>query len=58
LPPMPLDQNLFLTGKTDAIIAINLTFGKVTPGKYRLLVETADTISSQSVRLETDLRFR
>jgi len=58
LPPMPLDQNLFLTGKTDAIIAINLNFEKVTPGKYRLLVETVDALSSQSVRLETDLRFR
>jgi hypothetical protein len=58
LPPIPLAGHLFPTGKGEASIALNLPFEKVPPGKYKLMIETSEPTSHQSVTLQTDLQFR
>ncbi len=57
LPPIPLDRNVFPTGKSEATIGLILPFDKVTPGKYKLVIETSEATSNQSVTVQTDLQF-
>jgi hypothetical protein len=58
LPSTPLNQNVFPTGKTEAMVGIPLLFDKATPGKYRLVIVTSETTSNQSVTVQTDLQFQ
>ncbi len=58
LPPFPLDQNFFPTGKGEGVVGLNLPFDKVAAGKYRLVIETREAASARSVTVETDLIFR
>lgn len=57
-PPIPLDQSVTVTSRTGISVGIKLPFGNVAPGKYRLLIETLETTSNQSVSVQTDLNFR
>jgi VWFA-related protein len=56
-PSVPLDQTVFQTGKTEAIIGLNLPFEQAPAGKYKLVIETSEVNSKQSVTVETDLQF-
>jgi VWFA-related protein len=58
LPPTPLDQNVFPTGRTDAVVGIPLPLAGIAAGDYRLVIETRETTSGQSVTIETDLQLR
>jgi VWFA-related protein len=58
LPPFPLDQNLFSTGKSEIIVGLNLPFDKAAAGRYKLVIDTREAASNRSVTLETDLTFR
>jgi hypothetical protein len=58
LPSTPLNQNLFPTGKSEAMIGIPLLFDRATPGKYRPVVIASETTFNQSVTAQTDLQFR
>ncbi len=58
LPPFPLDQNMFPTGATEAIVGMTLPFEKVVPQKYTLVIETVETASNRSVTVQTDLQFK
>jgi hypothetical protein len=57
-PPFPLDQSISLTSKTEVSIGIRLPFDRVAPGKYKLVIETFETTSNQSVTVQIDLRFQ
>jgi VWFA-related protein len=57
-PPIPLDQYIVPAGRTEVIVAMNLPFEKVAPGKYKLVIEAADTASNQSVMVQTDLQLK
>ncbi len=58
LPPTPLDQNVFITGKSEAMVGFPLLLDKARAGKCRLLVETSESTSKQSVTIQSDLQFR
>jgi hypothetical protein len=58
LPSTPMNQNVFPTGKTEAMVGIPLLFDKATPGKYRLVIVASETTSNQSVTVQTDLQFQ
>lgn len=57
LPPISLSQDLTEKGKNDAMIGINLPFENVTPGRYRLSIDTLETVSNQLVTVQTYLQF-
>jgi hypothetical protein len=57
-PPIPLDQYIVPAGRTEVIVAMNLPFEKVAPGKYKLVIEATDTASNQSVMVQTDLELK
>ena len=57
MPALPLDNNIFPTGKNEVVVGLNLPFEKLTPGKYKLVIEAAETSSNQSVTVQTDLQF-
>lgn len=58
LPPIPLDDHLYLTGKTEGLVGIRLPLSKVTPGKYRLLISASEGASSRALSLQTDVLFK
>jgi hypothetical protein len=58
LPPIPLDEYLYSTGRTEGVVGINLPFSNVIPGKYRLVVSTTEGVSNRSLKFETDLQFQ
>jgi len=57
MPPIPLDQNIFATGKSEIVVGLILPLEKPTPGKYKLVIETAETTSNQTVTVQTDIQF-
>ena len=57
LPPIPLDQNVFATGKSEIVVGLILPLEKTIPGKYKLVIETAETTSNQAVTVQTDVQF-
>jgi VWFA-related protein len=58
LGSIPIDENLFITGKTEALVGIKLPIRNVAVGKYKLVVAASEGISKRTVTLETDLTFR
>jgi hypothetical protein len=54
---VPLDQTVFQTGKAEVIVGLNLPFEKAPAGKYKLVIETSEVSSKQSVTVETDVQF-
>ena len=57
-PPLPLDEHLYATGRTEGVIGINLPIGNVIPGKYRLVITTTEGVSNRSFSLQTDLQLQ
>ncbi len=57
LDPIPLKNKMTTAGNAEAAVALNLSFRDVPPGKYRLIVETNEVASSETVTLETDLEL-
>ena len=58
LPPFPLDQNFFSTGKSEVIVGLNLPFEKVAAGRYKLVINTGEAALDRFVTLETEVVFR
>ncbi len=56
--PIPLDENLFATGKTEGVVGLKLPFQNVAAGKYKLVIAASEGISKRTVTLETDLVFK
>ncbi len=52
-----LKQAMVLSGKSEAVVAMSLSFQNVPAGKYRLILETREASSAQSAMLQTDLEF-
>lgn len=57
LDPIPLKDAMSLSGKTDAIIGLQLSFPNAPAGKYRLILETIESVSGESATLQTDLEL-
>jgi hypothetical protein len=57
LSPIRLKELLTPAAPAEAVVALRLPFQNVPPGKYRLVIETADPISSQTAVLQTDLEL-
>jgi VWFA-related protein len=57
LGPISLNKTMSLSGKTDAIIALQLSFPNAPAGKYRLIIETIESVSGESATLQTDLEL-
>ncbi len=57
LGPAPLKGSMSLLGKSEAVVVCNLQFKDVTPGKYRLTIETREPASPESATLQTDLEL-
>ena len=57
LDPIPLKNALSLSGKTDAIIGLQLSFPNAPAGKYRLILETVESVSGESTTLQTELEL-
>ena len=55
LPPFAIEGGP--SGDTVASIGFTLTFQDVSPGKYRLVIETTDAKSSQTATVQTDLEL-
>lgn len=58
LGTIPIDENLFITSKTEALVGIKLPIRNVAAGKYKLIVAASEGVSKRTVTLETDLTFR
>ena len=58
LEPIPLDENLFQTGKTEGVVGLKLPFPNVAAGKYKLVIAASEGVSKRTVTMETDLVFR
>ena len=52
-----LDADTMSRTGDEAVVGLNLPFKGVTPGKYKLVIETSDTGSSQTVKAQTDIEF-
>jgi hypothetical protein len=46
-----------LSGRTDAIIGLQLSFPTAPAGKYRLILETIESVSGESATLQTELEL-
>jgi hypothetical protein len=57
-PPFPLDQSVSVASKTEVSIGVKLPFDRVAPGKYKMVIETLEATSNQSVTVQTDLQFK
>jgi VWFA-related protein len=57
LGPTPLNKSMSPLGKAEAIVALNLPFKDVPPGKYRLIIEASEAASGETATLQTDLEF-
>ena len=57
LDPILLKNKMTTAGNAEAAVALSLSFKDVPPGKYRLIVETNEVASSETVTLETDLEL-
>jgi VWFA-related protein len=55
--PISLKREVVLTGKTEVAAGCQLLFPKVPPGKYRLIIETIESISGESATLQTDIEL-
>jgi VWFA-related protein len=58
LQPIALDEAAYPTGPSEVAIGFNLPLKDLSPGKYRLTVETVDTSKSQSVTSHTELMLQ
>jgi VWFA-related protein len=54
---IPVKQAMVPFGKSEAVVAMSLSFQNVPPGKYRLILETSEMSSAQYASLQTDLEF-
>lgn len=57
LGPFSLKEAMSAAGDGEAAVALSLSFQEVPPGKYRLIIETAEAASLQTATLQTDLEF-
>jgi mRNA-degrading endonuclease RelE of RelBE toxin-antitoxin system len=57
LPWLSLGQNVYRTGNMEAAVGINLTFGNIQPGKYKLVVETSEPDKTASTIVQTDVEI-
>ena len=57
LPTFSLEQDPLQSGSNEATIGLTLKFKDVTPGKYRLIIETTELPSSQTAAVQTDLEL-
>ena len=55
---IPIDENLFATGRTEGFIGLRLPFENIPAGKYRLAIAATEGVSKRTVMLETDLVFK
>ena len=58
LGTIPIDENLFVTSETEALVGIRLPIRDVAVGRYKLVVAASEGISKRTVTLETDVTFR
>jgi VWFA-related protein len=54
---IPLDANTMSRMGDEAVVGLSLTFKAVTPGKYKLAIETSEAGASQSAKAQTDIEF-
>jgi len=57
LPTFSLKQDPLQSGSNEATIGLTLKFQDVTPGKYKLIIETTELPSSQTATVQTDLEL-
>jgi VWFA-related protein len=57
LDPIPLKKTMSLAGASEVAVALSLSFNNAPPGKYRLIVETTELTSAETVTLDTDLEL-
>jgi VWFA-related protein len=57
LPPIPLDENISRTGRTEALVGITLPFKQELPGKYALALEISELVSDQVLNFHTNIEF-
>ncbi len=57
LPPIPLENNPSQSLNTVATIACTLRFQDLVPGKYKLMIEASDPMSSLNAKVQTDLEL-
>jgi hypothetical protein len=55
--PIPLKNAMSIAGDAEVAVTIGLPFKEVFPGKYRLIVESTEATSAETVTLGTDLEF-
>ncbi len=55
LPPIDLVEAAYPTGPSEVAIGFNLPVKDLSPGKYKLIVETVDNSRNQSVTSQVDL---
>jgi VWFA-related protein len=57
LPWIPLDKNASRIGNSEAAIGFSLVFENTIPGKYRLVIEAAETDTSTPAMVQTDVEI-
>jgi hypothetical protein len=57
LAPIPLKNNMSAIGAAEAAIYLTLPFQQAPPGKYKLVIEVVEPVSSQSATLSTDIEL-
>jgi hypothetical protein len=54
---IPLDADTMFRMGNEAVVGLRLPFAGVRPGKYKLVIEIAETGASQSLTAQSDLEF-
>jgi VWFA-related protein len=56
-PLIPLDENLHRVGGSEGVVGFAVAFADVEPGKYTLLIETADAASADAATVQADVEL-
>ena len=57
LANLPLDQNLSRVGEGEAAVAMTLPFHNPLPGRFKLIVETSDSVTEKKATARTEVEF-